>query len=90
MRVADCGGGWTLVWEAQQAGDGDVLVELSPVNAGSRTDKPPVFPLLGSGVTQTRKPLERNGQRAPVLEVDDEGVRDEFDGPCASLLRTND
>lgn len=90
MRGADDAGAWRLVWEAQQAGDGDVLIKLSPVNAGSRTDKAPVFPLFGSGVTQTRKPPERNGQRASVLEVDDEGVRNELDGACASLPRTDD
>ena len=73
------------VRHAEQAGDGDVLVDVGPVDSGPGPDESPMIPLLRSGVAETRKPLDGNDQRPPVLQVHDEGVGDEFDSPGARL-----
>jgi hypothetical protein len=57
------------------------------VDAGARADEAPAVALVGSGVAKTREPLDRHGEGAAVLQVDDEGVWDELDGPCPGFRR---
>ena len=65
--------------------DGDVFIQVGPVNPRSGPNEAPVTPLLGGRIAQARKPLQRDAQRAPVLEIDDESVGDELQSASASL-----
>ena len=65
----------------KQACDGDVLINLGPVNAVSAPDEPPFPTLLGDSVRQTRKPGKRRGQLAPVRQSDDDPIV----GPVTSM-----
>jgi hypothetical protein len=76
--------------EAKEARDRDVFVDVRPVDGEAVADQLVAEPLLGARVAQPRKPLEGHGQGSTVLEVDDEGVRDEFDRPRARLGRASE
>lgn len=52
----------------QQAANGQILIELRPVNADALTDEPPVCELQAGRVAQARKPLERHPDGAPIFK----------------------
>ena len=58
---------------------GEVDVERFPVDTNAVADQAMISPLLGRGIAQSREPIERNRERAPILEVDDERVIGEGD-----------
>src|SRR2546427_1318861 len=66
------------VEQAEPAGDGDVLVDVGPMDSGPWPDESPVAPLFGGRIAEAWKPLEGHGQGASVLQVHDEGVGEEF------------
>jgi hypothetical protein len=55
----------------EQARDGDIFVDLRPVNTVPASDESPLSPLLDRCLRQARKPCQRRRQFPSVGESDD-------------------
>lgn len=76
----------------QQRLDGDVLVELRPVNADSRSDELPPSTLRWPPLRETWVPRQRHGYAAPVGKSDDERCLRDADAAsrcCRQTQRTH-
>lgn len=63
----------------QQLLDGDVIIDLGPMNPDPAADEPPRCPLGISRIQQSRKPRQRDGNFAPIDERDLQCVGSEGD-----------
>ena len=55
----------------QQTADGDIFVELRPMNPDAATDQTPVGSILGARVAEPGKPLHGHVDRPPVFQAND-------------------
>jgi len=55
---------------SEKALDGDIFVEIWPMNAFATADKTPVLARFLRSISQSREPLNRNRQIAPILQDD--------------------
>src|SRR5205809_3111102 len=78
--------GTTSIRQAKEAGNRNVLVQSGPVDRVAVGVELVVAAISLRGVAQARKPLERDGQLAAVLEMHHQPIGYEFDrlGPRLS------
>ena len=71
----------------QQAPNGDVFIQVLPVDSYSTANEPPMSALRGRSAKQARKPFERRRNAASVGESDDNFVVRErnVNGACNGL-----
>lgn len=82
-RGSDTGVAWVAAGcsaEGEEGFDGDVFVEVGPVDADAAADEAEVGALGGGGGMEARKPGEGDGEFAAVGEGDAEGVVRAGDG----------
>lgn len=79
--------GFSLALRQQQTTHRDVLVEQVPVNAHAVADESPPAPVAVARVAEPGEPLERHGERTPILEVDSHRVFREIHGTRARCIR---
>jgi hypothetical protein len=85
VRGGQCSGSWS---SRKQPIDGQVLVDVWPVNSKTRTRKLPPSTLLRGRPDEPGKPRERHADRAAVHQVDHETIVDASNVPNArSRLR---
>src|SRR4051812_11159335 len=70
-------------WSSRnQTFDGDVLVELGPVNPLAAADESPFRTLVVRAMSEPRIPRQRHGNRAAVAQVDGQSVVRYHDVRC--------
>ena len=69
--------------KTEQAGAGDIFVDLRPVNAEAAADHFSVPSLVWRRLLKAWKLVEGNGQRSTVVELDHESAVREFQPPSA-------
>jgi hypothetical protein len=63
----------------QKAADGNILVDLLPMNANATADQTPVGPLGRRSCQQTWIPLQRSGDTPAIRESNDDFIVRDFD-----------
>ena len=58
----------------QQSDDGEVFIQLWPVNANATTNQATLRAGRGRGIAEPRKPLERYGELASIRQADGEDI----------------
>jgi hypothetical protein len=74
----------------EQGGDSDIFIDIFPVYADAFADKPPLFSLVFTGITQPGKPFNRDTYFPAIKELDMHHIGIEPHRGSQSLARWSD